>query len=299
MFNRLLKHVVRITLLGLILSNAWAATQAPSPTPIKVGGSVESLHDSSVADAEIAFRLLFNEILAEIDESFTVKIYQDNKTLIEQLKEGNIQALFISSLNFLEVDELIHSSGRFVVQFGPTLKQRYLILVRNDHKEISLSDLRGLKMSICTGHLVGKRYLDVKLLEQGLSPSDRFFSEVKFVKGANAAVVDLFFGKVDMALVPEFSYQLALELNPQIADATTVLMKSQPMIYQAVGMRYDFPQARLDRIEPHLLKNLPSKRLKHLLEVFHITRFYRATDDLFKEVRELNDRYRKLIRRKP
>jgi hypothetical protein len=291
------KYLLQVALLCMVLSNTWAASEAKTLPPIKVGGSAESLHDSSVTDAEIAFRLIFNELLSKADESFTVKIFNNDKTMDEHFKEGKIHAIFTSSLHFLELDDLIHPTGRYVVQYGPSLKQRYLILVRRSAKKaLTLADLRGGKLSVGIGHLLGKRFLDVTLLQQKLPISEHFFSEIDMTNRVNTAVVDLYFGKVDVALVPEYNYAMARELNPQIGEAITILAKSEPMVYQLVGMRYDFPQQRLNRIEPHILEQYPSKRFRTLLETFHITHFYRVTEDTLKEVKALNERYQTLMR---
>jgi ABC-type phosphate/phosphonate transport system substrate-binding protein len=179
---------------------------------------------------------------------------------------------------------------------GPSVKQRYLILVRSSDKDKPLADLRNQKLSIARGHLVAKRFLDVTLMQRGLPASDRFFSEADMDKNSNTAIIDLFFGRVDLVVIPEFGYELALELNPQLRHATTVLAKSEPLIHEIVGARFDFPKERLDRIRPHLVK-LPSRRIQLLFEAFHVTGFHLAKGDALKEVRELDESYRVLIGR--
>ncbi len=297
--------VVRLlstTCLGLFcltLGSLYAATSPSSHPLILVGGSLDTLENSSITDAEIGFKLIFNELLVDADEHFTIKIYNSNEELMDDFKTGKVQGVFLSSLKFLELVDMVHPKGRYVVQYGPSIKQRYKILVRNDHKDESLAKLRNHKLSLALGHVVGKRFLDVMLLEQGLPQSDRFFSEIDQAKDANTAIIDLFFGKVDAALVPENSYVLACELNPQISASLSVLATSEPMVFQAVGMRYDFPQERLDRIEPHILQIRASKRLSNLFETFRINGIFRLDDDALKEVRELNERYRLLTQQTP
>ncbi|MEJ2394704.1 MAG: PhnD/SsuA/transferrin family substrate-binding protein [Candidatus Thiodiazotropha sp.] len=283
----------------LTLGKVSAVPASPPPPLIKVGGSIDALHDSSVTDAEISFKLIFNELLADTKEHFTIKIYNSTDDLIEDFKSGKLEGVFLSSLRFLELDDMVHPTGRYVVQYGPSVKQRYLILVRRHQETDSLAQLRGRKLSLAASDTVGRRFLDVTLLEQGLPESDRFFSEIERVKEVNTAVIDLFFGKVDVALVPEHSYELACELNPQVRASLSVLASSEPMLDQAVGMRYDFPQQRLDRIEPHILQLSPSKRLGHLFETFRIHGLHRLNDNTLKEVRELNERYHRLSHQTP
>ncbi len=273
------------------LGSALNAAVSMVNPPIQVGGSVDALHDTSVTDAEIGFKLIFNAMLVDAKESFSIKIYDSHEELVEDFKSGKIQAIYMSSLKLLELGDVVHPTGRYVVQYGPSLKQRYLLLVRNSQKIGSLTDLRNKKLSIAAGHVVGERYLSVMLLKQGLPELEQFFGEIERVKEVNTAVVNLFFGKVDAALVPEFSYELACELNPQLRSSISVFSSSNPMVYEAIGMRYDFPQERIDRIEPHIFGIELSKRMEHLFKTFRITRLYRVNEETLKEVIELNKTY--------
>ncbi len=283
-----------LALLWLMPGSAMSEAERPYP-PIKAAAGHEVLFNTSVTDAEIVFKKIFNELLAEANESLTVKIYDNNETLINDFKNGRVEVLLTDSLSFIELEDLIHPDSRIIVQRGPSPKQRYLILGRRGDKEISLSSLRNRKLSIARGHLVAKRFLDVTLLQQGLPITDSFFSNIDMKKSSNTAIIDLYFSKVDLVVVPEFGYELALELNPQLRNAITVLGKSAPMIHEIVGAHYDCPTKRLNRIIPHIVKP-PSKRIKLLLEAFHVTRFYPAAEDALKEVRELDATYRTLIK---
>lgn len=275
-----------------------AAGQLPNP-PIQVGGSADALHDSSVTDAEIGFKLIFNEILAKGNESFDIQIYSSNEDLVRDFKAGKIQAVFFNSLRLIELGNLVHPTGRYVVQFGPSLKQRYLLLVHSNKGVNSLKDLRNRKLSTATGHILGEKFLDVELLKLGLPVSNGFFSKIERVKEANSAVIDLFFGKVDAALVPEFSFELACELNPQIKSSLSVLTTSDPMIHEVVGMRFDFPKNRLEILEHYILEMDRTRRLDQLFQTFRITGIVRADENSFKEVMELNEAFQKLSRSSP
>ncbi len=282
---------ILVCLPWLILCSLSLRAETPSFNPVRVGGSIESLHGGSITDAEIGFQLVFNEILSKVDTSFTVKIYDNDEILVDKFKKGEVQSLFINTLRFLEIENLIHPTARYVVQYGSSIKQRYLLLVRNSDKPFSLENFRNRKLSISIADQVGLRFLNVELLEHGLPEADFFFSQVDETKDANTAIVDLYFHNTDLALVPEYSYLLAQELNPQIGKALSLLIQSEPMIYQVVGMSKDFPPDKIERYEPYLLTDTPSDRLKEVLRSFRIVRLHRVDDDTLKEVKDLNERY--------
>jgi ABC-type phosphate/phosphonate transport system substrate-binding protein len=283
----------------LMLVSDCIARDSTHSDIIQVGGSLEALHDRAVTDAEIAFQLLFNELLAEVDIQFQIKIYDDHNLLIDKFSRGDIQAIFLSSLGFFDIDDKIHPTGRYVVQYGNSLKQRSLALVNRDANEKDLESLRNTIFSYSTGHLIGRRFLDVSLMEQGLPHSDQFFSQIIEVKDANTAIVDLYFKKVDIIVVPEHSYLLATELNPQIAESIHVLAKSEPMIYQIVGVRHDFPQGKIDKFEPFILSTTTTPRIQHMFKTFHMKQIHRATEEVMRETKALNDRYLSLSGKNP
>ncbi len=294
-----LLSLLLLSLIGLPHSVVGAALDTEKPAPIQVGGSTDGIYDSSVTDVEIGIKLIFNELLASSDESFEIRIYDSETRVVDDLKTGKLQALFVSSLRFLDLEEQFHPTGRYVVQFGPSLKQRYLLLVRKADHITNLADLQGKKVTLANGHILGRRYLDVNLLRQGQPLTKDFFSEIHWVKEVNTAVVDLFFGKTDLAVVPEFSFQLACDLNPQITKSLVAIGTSEPMINLVVGLRYDFPQKRLDHIEPLLLNVEYSPRLQRLLDTLKITGILRLNDEMLEEVRALNAAYQTLSRRRP
>ncbi|MET0028171.1 MAG: PhnD/SsuA/transferrin family substrate-binding protein [Candidatus Thiodiazotropha sp.] len=287
---------------GLLMLAACGYTpfaEAAVNPQIKVGGSLESIHDSSVTDAEIGFRLIFNSLLEDIHESFTIKIYDSNQILVDKFKSGEIEGILVSSLQFLKLDKYLHPTGRYAVQYGPDLKQPYLVLIRKTGKAIKLADFRGGRLSYGTGHSVGRRFLDVTLMQQGYPASERFFREIETVKEVNTSIVNLYFGSVDVALVPKHNYDLALELNPQLADKLQILTQSKPMIYQAFGMRYDFPQDRLERIDSRVLEPIPKQRTEKLFKTFRIKSINKISFESLQEVIELDAAYNALIQAAP
>jgi ABC-type amino acid transport substrate-binding protein len=285
---------VYCALLWLMPGSAMSETISLQRPTIKAGLGVETRYGASLTDTEIAFQRATNALLEVVGEEIITKSYTNSETLIEDFKKGNIDVIVIDSLSFLELDDIVPPERCFLVQIGPSLKQRVLILERKKDTEAAFQGLRGGKLSVGGGRKVGKRFLDVFLLQQGLPISDQFFSEIDTKDDINTAIIDLYFGRADVAVVPQFGYALALELNPQLSRKIKVVATSDQMINEIVGVRHGFPQERLDRIRPYLLK-VPSKRMELLFSVFHITGFYAADKDSLREVRELNEKYQELV----
>ncbi|MES9860338.1 MAG: PhnD/SsuA/transferrin family substrate-binding protein [Candidatus Thiodiazotropha sp. LLP2] len=295
----MLKHTLQfITLTCFLLVGTTSVAIDKKPDPIQVGGSVGSLNDRSITDAEIAFQVIFNELLSEVNESFNLKIYENQSKLFSKFKHGEIDAILTNSLNFIELHNLIHPTARYSVQFGDELKQNYLVLVRRSDNLTKLKQLREKVLSLGESHQVGKLFLDVELLQLGLPISDHFFKDIHRVNGDNTSIIDLYFGKIDAAVVPKYNFEIAQSLNPQIKNKLQILTESEPMIHQAVGLRYNFSQKRINNFEPSILTDMPNKRLRHVLDTFGIVRLHKINDETLSEVRSLKRQYNRLVDKK-
>ena len=282
----------------IIFLSLWVsiATAKDSKATILAGGSAESLYDTSVTDAKIVFTLIFNEAIEKSNEQFELEIFDTDEELSQNLLSGVLDAIFTNTLHFLEIEEHLNPNGCYVVQHGPDVKSLYYLLVRRDSGIDKLSQLQGKKISIPFGHDVGRLFLDVKLMGQGLPKADRFFSEIRQTRESNSSVVNLFFGKVDAALITDFSYNVAKELNSQIDKRLSVIEISEPLIYHIVSVRRDFPQYRIDRIEPYILNLQDSPRVAEILKTLKVTALHKVNDNTLTEVRKLNDEYHKLLK---
>jgi ABC-type amino acid transport substrate-binding protein len=296
MLRSYLTFFALFALMWSMVGSAVAEAEALRHPIIKSGASIETQYNSSITDTEIVFRNAMNALLGEVDESFSAKIYKNSALMVRDFKEGRLDVLVIDSLSFLELEDIVPPDRRILIQIGPSLKQRFLILAAHKNKDITFSSLRGGRVSIGGGRKVAKRFLDVTLLQQGLPVSEDYFSEIDKSKTINTAIIDLYFGKVDVVVVPRFGYELALELNPELGPTIKILATSDSMVSEVVGVRHDFPQERLEKIWPYFM-NIPAKRIELIFDMFHISGFYPANDESLREVRELNEQYQALIRR--
>ncbi|MCU7853700.1 MAG: phosphate/phosphite/phosphonate ABC transporter substrate-binding protein [Candidatus Thiodiazotropha sp. (ex Monitilora ramsayi)] len=265
---------------------------------VRVGGSAESIYDTNITDVEIMFSLLFNEMFKEDDEQFKIEIYNSDDTLERGLKQGELDAIFANTVHYLEIEELLNKSPSFAVQHGDSVHSKYFLIVRENDSIDKLADLQGKKIFIPSGHTVGELFLGVQLLRSNHGPLDVFFSEVRRSNKSNDAIVSLFFGQVDAALVTEFSFEVASELNPQIATSLKILSKSEPLVHMVISVHNDFPQDRVDNIYPRLggIEELP--RLDFLRKTFRFEGIHQINNEDLSNVRALSNEYRQLMSRR-
>ena len=264
---------------------------------ILAGISKDTLYDISVADAKIAFTLVLNDILKESGEFVALNVFQNKLEVKKKLLKGDLDAVFTNTLQYLELEEYLNPNGAYIVQHGPDIKPKFYLLTKRNAGRDSLEDLRGGKISIPKGYAVGNMYLDVLLMRRNYPVSRRFFSEIRETSESNSSLVNLFFGKVDAALVTDFSFEVACELNPQMRKQLNIIQVSEPLIHQVVAVRDDFSRAKLDRIEPYFLNTQRSPNLVQSMNLFRITAIKKLTSSSLTEVRKLRHEFHDLYRR--
>ncbi|MEW8505428.1 MAG: PhnD/SsuA/transferrin family substrate-binding protein [Candidatus Thiodiazotropha sp.] len=283
-------------IIGLIfLASALAA--ADSQHFIRVGGSAESIYDARITDIEILISLIFNEKFKDQDSQIRIKIYESDLSLSNQLLSGNIDASFMNPVFYLDHIEHLNSDYTYAIQHGPNKKVKYILLTRRDSDLSSLEALRDKKLIVPSGHLVGRRYLDVELLRANLPVADEFFSEIRYTGETDSAIINLFFGQVDAALVTDFSYEVASELNRQIPQALQIIHTSAPLIHMLISIHKDFSPQLADKFLPFIDTINDSPRLQHLRKTFRLAGVKKIEPGDLHDLELLNQEYSTLMKK--
>ncbi|MET0072200.1 MAG: PhnD/SsuA/transferrin family substrate-binding protein [Candidatus Thiodiazotropha sp.] len=280
-------------LIGLVLLVSVTA-DADERKTIRVGGSAESTYDMRITDLEILISLLFNEVYKNDNHQLKIKIYEKDKMLKRQLTSGKLDVAFMNPILYLDNIEYLNNNFTHAVQHGSSIKPNYVLLVRRDSGINSLEGLRDKKLIIPSGHMVGLRFLDVELLRAGIPVAAESFSEVRYTNETNAAIINLFFGQVDAALVTDFSYEVASELNRQIPKTLQIIRTSQPLIHMVIAIRKEFPPHLVEKYLPfaELLNKFP--RLRYLKKNFRFEGVKKITSDDLLTLKKLNTEYAQL-----
>ncbi|MCU7841143.1 MAG: PhnD/SsuA/transferrin family substrate-binding protein [Candidatus Thiodiazotropha sp. (ex Troendleina suluensis)] len=294
MANQSLNSIILILFLLVVFCSSSTVIASEHGT-IRVGGSAESIYEIKTSDVEIVFTLLFNEMFKDLDEQFAIKIYDTDADLALNVSKRNLDVVFTNTTHFLEIEDHLRSNAFFAVRHGTSIKPKIFLLVRKDSGIAQLKQLRNKKIAIPTGHNVGELFLDVELLRLGLPISENYFSEIRRSKESNAAIVNLFFGQVDAALVTEFSFDVAGELNQQIFRDLVVLTSSDPLVHMVISVHKDFPLHRVDNIFKRLEGIEKTPRLMYLTKTFHFQGVHQIQNDDICEVRQLKDEFRRLL----
>jgi ABC-type phosphate/phosphonate transport system substrate-binding protein len=263
---------------------------------IRIGGSAESIYDTRIADVEILVSLLFNEMLKDLDKQLNIKIYDSDISLSKQLVAGKLDAAFMNPFFYLDNIDHLNSQFTYAVKYRSNVKAKYVLLVRRDSGITNLAELQNKKLIIPSGHMVGQRFLDVELLRAGLPVAAQAFSEVHYTTETNTAIANLFFSRVDAALVTDFSYEVASELNRQIPNKLQIIRTSQPLVHMLVSVRKGFSPQLAKIIVPFTEAIDQHPRIQFLKKTFRFEGIKKIGAEDVIEVEKLNREYWQLKR---
>ncbi len=158
-----------------------------------------------------------------------IDVVDDLAEIRRRVQAGLVGILELDPVEYLELADLKAIEPVFSASRGTDLTpSRYLLLVRGETNITSLEGLRGKSIAIhaSTGANLGQVWLDAMFHDGGLGQPDRFFHSVEVVPKATAAILPVFFGKADAAVVDEASFDLMKEMNPQVGVKLRVLSTS-------------------------------------------------------------------------
>ncbi|MBV2089998.1 MAG: phosphate/phosphite/phosphonate ABC transporter substrate-binding protein [Candidatus Thiodiazotropha sp. (ex Ctena orbiculata)] len=246
-------------------------------------------------DSRIATEMTFIEFMKNIDKQCQFTDFQDPMNVVRQMREDNLDAILANPVDYLTIERQIDEDHHYSLLFGDRLQQRITLLVRKSDNIKDLSQLAGRSLAFPYGHQLGRMFLDMNLLERKLPQTTDHFSEIQNPESLNDAIINLFFNKVDSALVTDVAFELAQELNPQIRHAIVPVIVSEPTIQVVIGINRRVPLIFKKRIA-QMAGNLDQyPRTLHLLSLFKSNRVVNISAAELDKVRKIVMKYESLV----
>ena len=161
-----------------------------------------------------------------------ITVYADLDALRAAVAGGQVHMAALQSDEWLRLKGSCALMPVFIPTIGATLYDQILLLVRRDAGLDDLADLRGATVAAhnTAGRGLGELWLDHELRVHALPERDRFFRAIETVEKSSAAVLAVFFGKAPACLVSRKAFDIAAELNPQLAQQLRPLLVSPDIV---------------------------------------------------------------------
>ena len=288
----------------LFTCNLFATT--PSKTyDVKLLLHAPNLQKIKQSDTRIAMELLINNI-ANHSEFNSANIEYSNSIddAVTQYISGENKVFHLTSIDFLRHFEVLKANSSQYWNLskikGKRLRNFYLI-VKADSGITSLQDLKKKHIALTKSDSMQKLYFDHLMLKSNTDSYKHSFNDITYNKKGSRSILNIFFNKIDAAVVTQRSYDLAIELNPQLRQHLKILDNSE-QIYPApsftiVSNKNSEFQAIYMKYSQEIMSNDFGKQLMTLYQ--NIDNFNLTLDELeklhthYQEYLSLKRRYEK------
>lgn len=289
---------------GLSLGNVKYLNQSTGKNPslVYVGYSSLVFQDMDPRDGSAALIVYANQIKKNFSEKyklsadFRAKVYYSIEEIKADLRDKKLNYLSVPTDQYFELKKSNELEPCLATVSHNNKFTQYVIISSAAGSIKKITDLKGKSVSIpknFKGWLVEK-WLDVVLNKNKLKNAESCFSSLKYLDSEAKAVYDVFFNKVDAAIVRKSVFTTLVEMNPQLEKSILFIESSPPILSHIVMYEKNSDLSVMEKIvrvtsELHL-----SKEGKQLLDIFKFNRLEKITEKDLKSVKDIVDEYNKL-----
>lgn len=242
---------------------------------------------ASRSDIEVSMNFWTKDLLAEESRKININLTEIKAILYDSMQEMR-EAMLKGELDMIVGPPLLISkyfkreelADGFTGMLEGKRDDNILLIARNTHNISDIKDLKGKRLLVLEDDEFSEIFIDTLFLKQFNTSYKKIASSVEQQIKASRVVLDIYFNKADAGVVYRNSYEVMIELNPDIANATKIIaeypMKSKNFGYFVKGYPYAETMSKM-------AVNLFSKnsRSKQILEVFKTSELgYCSVQDL-------------------
>lgn len=279
--------------LSLLASSVTAPAEEPAKRRFVIGFGLKSLYEVDVKDANVAFSLWSKE-LGESKGMFVESfVYVNIDDLVKDFDRGKVDLIIVKSNDFLNKFEKAYRHGDIILTYSVMGKKtrKYLLLARRDNVLPGLKSLKAGRLAITKNDELSMIYLNTLLHRQNLPAANRFFSLIDEKLKPSQAIMSVFFKQNDACLVPDSSFSIASELNPQLGVQLEAVASSDELIQGLAIFRKDYDQENKEIVLERILSLNKYARGKQILLLFKANNFEPMAEGELATVRSLMQEY--------
>lgn len=209
-------------MLRQLLIVALFVASAISSEIFRFGYDIEQFARYNKKDVQLTISVWLDEIASGSEYDIEPIAYDDPKKMASDLEAGKVDLVTTSSLNFVKYFDKATLADGFSGGDYDADGHRLLLVVKEDGPIRQWKGFERAKVLVLEGSDISELYLDLSLLHHGV------FDHVEWIKTKNyqQALLKLFFGKADAAIVTQKALGFASEMNPQMRQRLKVFDQS-------------------------------------------------------------------------
>ena len=292
--------------LGLLTCTVYAETGDAKASgermTLIVGFSSKVFYDVAINDAKAATKVWMDVLIKKqnlFEKSDTI-VYPDLSSIEKAVRAKTVDVMTLLPQEYLEIRKRVSLEPVFVADHGKDFYHQFLLIVRADRGINQLTDLKNKKLALETSQngTIPIVWLETLIMKEGYTTLKAFFSNVKDAQKTSQALLPVFFRQTDAAIVSRSSFDVMVELNPQLGKELKVIATSPKLLAGIVCIRKDLYKTNKDAVNIALESLQSDPQGKQILTLFRINRLVpfnpshlETIEALLKEHRDSSPRY--------
>jgi len=264
----------------------------------RVGVSIDTLAGANINDARAAYKVWTKEIgrsLGMVRTEMIPEIFIPSAQMIKMIHEGSVDCFAITALEYAKIADLLDPDAVFIEDYSADGLE-YLLVVHSANPYKKVEDLRGSQITTHHHHdtTLLNIWLSLLLANSGLPPLDRFFESQVSRDNLNQVVLPVFFRRTQAAALTRRSFNMAVELNPQLGRDLRVLATSPKVIPMVFCFRRGSDAEGVREFKDAMLKLRTVPAGQQVLELYQIKGYTARQSSCMKGTLEMVHQYDRL-----
>ncbi|APW65416.1 hypothetical protein LPB137_05920 [Poseidonibacter parvus] len=257
---------------------------------LNVGYDLSNTTMLSKKDMKVATDILLKKLLENLDIQSSFIYYYNPLEIQKDIDTSKLDYITVTPLRvvkYLDLDSLEKAFG----QGSNNMKEYNLILISRSELNIDNDkELADKKILMNTKNELHTLYIDYIFLKNIGNQK----AKLHYSRSYQRSILDLFFKKADVAIVTQKSYDIAIELNPQIAKKVSIFKKTNISDAQLGFFRKGLDE-KIKKSMRNATDNINSTvKGKQLLSLYKTEKIVETDLNLLKPIRELVNKFNKL-----
>jgi ABC-type phosphate/phosphonate transport system substrate-binding protein len=229
-----------------------SAMAESSPFHLNIGFSSKAFVSVPKDDMRIALQVLTQKVARKTVGSAGSRIYDSSADFEKDLKLKKIDVLALGPDEFIFLRAHMPIEPVMVTVGGKSPEVELFLLARKESGLNSVSDLKrrtvALPSKTAQYGITYYTWVETLVMKEGAKSAGDFFSSLLETRSASQAVMTVFFRKADACVVTKQAFEVASELNPQIARELKVVASISRLAGGVIAFRQDLPDERKQKV---------------------------------------------------
>ena len=262
---------------------------------LRTGFFLNSFPDLSLEDLKVALSYWTEEVGKQAGITTDIHIYTSLDQMRTDFYTGKINLIVASPLIIVKEFDKKQLADGFKITWSDKAEDNLLVVTNIGSKLNHFKAVKNTKLSLLKNDTITKLYADVLSLQYFGKPSKLIFNQIEYLKKSSQLIYKLFFNNTDVIFVSELTYELAVELNPQIKDKTQII-SILPGIPRALGFFHIREDLKFRESVLQVVEKLDTHtRGRHLLSLFKADKTVRSHISDLINTEQLQQKHLKLL----